>query len=288
MQYTNLGRTGLRVSQLCLGTMNFGPETSEEDSHAIMDDAHEVGINFFDTANVYGGARQDRGDHRSLVRPGRRTPREDRARHQALRRHGRLAERREALGAEHPPGRGRLAEAAADRLHRPLPDAPRRPEHAVGRDLGGHGVSFVSRARSSTSARRTSPAGTSPRRRRRPRTGTSSAWSASSRSTTWRTAGSSSRSCPAAEHYGLGVIPWSPLPVACSVAPSRSRRPAPASRSTSEQAAKGLEKNRDAARGLREALRRPRRGPGQRRAGLAADPAGGRRRRSSVRAPSSS
>jgi aryl-alcohol dehydrogenase-like predicted oxidoreductase len=54
MQYTHLGRTGLSVSRLCLGTMNFGPETSEEDSHAIMDRAHEHGINFFDTANVYG------------------------------------------------------------------------------------------------------------------------------------------------------------------------------------------------------------------------------------------
>jgi len=54
MKYTNLGRTGLSVSRLCLGTMNFGPETSEEDSHAIMDHALELGINFFDTANVYG------------------------------------------------------------------------------------------------------------------------------------------------------------------------------------------------------------------------------------------
>jgi aryl-alcohol dehydrogenase-like predicted oxidoreductase len=54
MEYINLGRTGLSVSRLVLGTMNFGPETSEEDSHAIMDRAHEQGINFFDTANVYG------------------------------------------------------------------------------------------------------------------------------------------------------------------------------------------------------------------------------------------
>jgi aryl-alcohol dehydrogenase-like predicted oxidoreductase len=54
MEYVHLGRTGLRVSPLCLGTMNFGPQTSEEDSHAIMDRAHEVGVNFFDTANVYG------------------------------------------------------------------------------------------------------------------------------------------------------------------------------------------------------------------------------------------
>ena len=54
MDYTHLGRSGLSVSRLCLGTMNFGPETSEEDSHAIMDRALELGINFFDTANVYG------------------------------------------------------------------------------------------------------------------------------------------------------------------------------------------------------------------------------------------
>ena len=54
METTYLGRTGLQVSRLCLGTMNFGPQTSEEDSFAIMDRALELGINFFDTANVYG------------------------------------------------------------------------------------------------------------------------------------------------------------------------------------------------------------------------------------------
>jgi aryl-alcohol dehydrogenase-like predicted oxidoreductase len=54
MNYLRLGRTGLHVSPLCLGTMNFGPFTSESDSHAIMDKAVELGINFFDTANVYG------------------------------------------------------------------------------------------------------------------------------------------------------------------------------------------------------------------------------------------
>jgi len=54
MNYTNLGRSGLKVSRLCLGTMNFGPHTSEMDSFAIMDKALDLGINFFDTANVYG------------------------------------------------------------------------------------------------------------------------------------------------------------------------------------------------------------------------------------------
>ncbi len=54
MRHVNLGRHGVKVSRLCLGTMNFGPETSEEDSFAIMDRALDEGINFFDTANVYG------------------------------------------------------------------------------------------------------------------------------------------------------------------------------------------------------------------------------------------
>jgi aryl-alcohol dehydrogenase-like predicted oxidoreductase len=54
MHYTNLGRTGLKVSRLCLGTMNFGPHTSPEDSFAIMERALATGVNFFDTANRYG------------------------------------------------------------------------------------------------------------------------------------------------------------------------------------------------------------------------------------------
>jgi aryl-alcohol dehydrogenase-like predicted oxidoreductase len=54
MEYAQLGRTGLKVSRLCLGTMNFGPHTTEADSYAVMDKALDLGINFFDTANVYG------------------------------------------------------------------------------------------------------------------------------------------------------------------------------------------------------------------------------------------
>ncbi|MSU70651.1 MAG: aldo/keto reductase [Opitutaceae bacterium] len=56
MDYTHLGRAGVRVSRLCLGTMNFGPQTTEADSFAIMDKAVELGLNFFDTANSYGGS----------------------------------------------------------------------------------------------------------------------------------------------------------------------------------------------------------------------------------------
>ena len=59
MQFTHLGRSGLRVSRLCLGTMNFGPRTEEPQAFVIMDRAHEHGLNFFDTANVYGRSAQD-------------------------------------------------------------------------------------------------------------------------------------------------------------------------------------------------------------------------------------
>jgi aryl-alcohol dehydrogenase-like predicted oxidoreductase len=62
MEYTQLGRTGLKVGRLVLGTMNFGGLTDESDSHAIMDAALAAGINFFDTANIYG-----RDEHKGLT-----------------------------------------------------------------------------------------------------------------------------------------------------------------------------------------------------------------------------
>ena len=61
MDYTHLGRSGLSVSRLCLGTMNFGSLTPPGEAHAIMDHAHELGINFFDTANTYGRAQSPPG-----------------------------------------------------------------------------------------------------------------------------------------------------------------------------------------------------------------------------------
>ncbi len=59
MEYVYLGRTGVRVSRLCLGTMTFGNETDEAESLRIMDLALEAGINFFDTADVYNGGRTE-------------------------------------------------------------------------------------------------------------------------------------------------------------------------------------------------------------------------------------
>ncbi|MFJ2818135.1 MULTISPECIES: aldo/keto reductase [unclassified Streptomyces] len=66
MEYTQLGRTGLKVSRLVLGTMNFGPQTDEPASHAIMDAALDAGINFFDTANVYGWG-ENKGRTESII-----------------------------------------------------------------------------------------------------------------------------------------------------------------------------------------------------------------------------
>ncbi|ARP71606.1 aldo/keto reductase [Streptomyces pluripotens] len=66
MKYTQLGRTGLKVSRLVLGTMNFGPQTDEAESHAIMDAALDAGINFFDTANVYGWG-ENKGRTESII-----------------------------------------------------------------------------------------------------------------------------------------------------------------------------------------------------------------------------
>lgn len=57
-EYVRLGSAGVRVSRLCLGTMNFGKILNEADSHAILDRSVELGVNFIDTADVYGGVTQ--------------------------------------------------------------------------------------------------------------------------------------------------------------------------------------------------------------------------------------
>jgi aryl-alcohol dehydrogenase-like predicted oxidoreductase len=59
MDYTHLGRSGVSVSRICLGTMNFGSYTEPADAYAIMDHALEHGVNFFDTANTYGRPRAE-------------------------------------------------------------------------------------------------------------------------------------------------------------------------------------------------------------------------------------
>ncbi len=72
MEYRALGRTGVRVSALCLGCMMFGGRTTPEDSYAIIDRAIDAGINFLDTANVYSRGRSEEVTGEALKRNGKR------------------------------------------------------------------------------------------------------------------------------------------------------------------------------------------------------------------------
>ena len=72
MEYRALGRTGVQVSELCLGAMMFGGRTQPEDAHAIIDEALDRGINFIDTANVYNQGRSEEAVGEALKRRGAR------------------------------------------------------------------------------------------------------------------------------------------------------------------------------------------------------------------------
>lgn len=72
MEYRSLGRTGIKVTPLCLGCMNFGGKTSPQDSYAIIDRAIDAGINFLDTANVYSRGRSEEVTGEALQRNGKR------------------------------------------------------------------------------------------------------------------------------------------------------------------------------------------------------------------------
>src|SRR5215218_6072669 len=148
MMYAHLGCSGLLVSRIGLGTMNFGFTVDESSSFAVMDAAMDAGINFFDTADVYGGPQSpdmkkgygiaeetvgrwlQRSGHRDdIVLATKGVPAD-----------GARSERSPAVRVPHQAGlRGEPA-AAADGSHRPVPDAPRRPGHAVGGDLAGDGA----------------------------------------------------------------------------------------------------------------------------------------------------
>ena len=69
MEYTKLGRTGLKVSRLCLGTMTFGNQCDIEKSHQILDYALESGISFLDTADIYlaNGVAEDIGETERII-----------------------------------------------------------------------------------------------------------------------------------------------------------------------------------------------------------------------------
>ncbi len=70
MQYRALGRTGVKVSEICLGAMMFGGRTQPEDAYAIIDEALDRGINFIDTANVYNQGRSEEAVGEALKRRG--------------------------------------------------------------------------------------------------------------------------------------------------------------------------------------------------------------------------
>jgi aryl-alcohol dehydrogenase-like predicted oxidoreductase len=72
VNYRNLGRTGVKVSPLCLGCMNFGGRTEPKDSAAIIDRALDEGVNFFDTANIYNDGRSEEVVGKALKDNGRR------------------------------------------------------------------------------------------------------------------------------------------------------------------------------------------------------------------------
>ena len=72
MLYRNFGRTGLKVSPICLGCMMFGGKTEPDESYQIIDRAIDVDINFFDTANVYNHGRSEEVTGEALKRNGKR------------------------------------------------------------------------------------------------------------------------------------------------------------------------------------------------------------------------
>ena len=159
MQHVRLGRTGLQVSRICLGTMTFGLQVDESGSRAILDHAAELGITFLDTADVYplGGDLTTVGPHRGDRRPlaARASATSTSSRRSASRRWAAAV----GHGQQPPPHHGRdrrVAAPAADRLRRPVPTALRRPERAARRVARRARRSRARRARSATSAARTS------------------------------------------------------------------------------------------------------------------------------------
>ena len=240
-----------------------------------MDPAHDVGINFFDSANVYGRSK-GRGATEEIV--GRWFAQGGGRRERtvlATKLYGDMGDwpnegRLSALNIRR--ALRRLAAPPADRLHRPLPDAPHRPRHAVGRDLGGHGGAAAAGqdalrrvVQLRRLAHREGPGGRAAR-------ATSSAWSASSRIYNLMARQIELEVLPAARHYGHRRHPV----VAAAGRPARRRHrkeqrgqpPAPgtAAARRSSAAARSSSSTRTSATRLGEE-------PATVGAGLAADPA---------------
>ena len=235
-----------------------------------MDRALDHGINFFDTANVYGWKTGEGVTEQIIGRwfaqgGGRR----DKV-VLATKVYGKMGDwpNDQGLSARHIVARVRgVAAPAADRLDRPVPDAPRLPQHAVGGDLAGDGDCWSRRARCSTSARPTSPAGTWPRRRSRPTGAHFLGLVAEQCIYNLLTRHVELEVLPGrAASTASGIIPWSPLHGGLLSGALRKLREGAGGRAGERSRRRaGWSEHRDGDRGVREALRRAGRGPGQRR-----------------------
>ena len=135
MQYRSLGRSGLKISPICLGTMMFGGPTDEATSTRIVAKAREAGINFIDTADAYNGGNSEQVVGRAISNSRQQLG----ARDQARQSHGRRSQPRRAVAALGAAGGRRKPEAARHRLHRHLLPAQGRPFDAAGRDRARDG-----------------------------------------------------------------------------------------------------------------------------------------------------
>ena len=213
MHYRRLGRTALQVSELCLGTMNFGPQTPEDESFAIMDRALELGINFFDTANRYGG---DKGAGATEEIIGRWFAQGGGRREKVV-----LATKLYGAMSEWP-NDGRLS---ARHIRMACDDSLRRMQtdhidlyqmhhvdrHAPWEEIWQAMDTLVQQGKIIYVGSSNFAGWHIAQANERPARGTRSASSASRATTTCWCARSSSRCCPACREYGVGVIPWSPL-----------------------------------------------------------------------------
>ena len=224
MEYRPLGRTGVQVSKLCLGTMMFGAwgNTDHDDSIRIIHRALDAGINFVDTADVYSDGESEEIVGKAL---DRRPPRRRRPGDQVLGAHGRGPQPpRRFAAVDHPGGRA-LAATARHGLDRPLPDAPPRPGTDIDETLGAL-TDLVQQGKVRYIGSSSFSGGRSSRRSGWRASGTSSASAPSSRPTRCSCAASRSTSCPSPSGTAWASSPTARWPAAgCRAAGARTPRP---------------------------------------------------------------
>ena len=209
MNFVTLGRSGLKVSRACLGTMTFGNTewgTDEAESQRIVDAFIDAGHNFIDTADVYNAGVSEEIVGRAIAsKRSRRRPR-----HQGVQRHGARAQRPGILPGPSDPCPGGQLAPTRYRLRRPLPAAQLGPRHA---DRGEHGHPRRLRAIGQGPLHRMlellrQPAGRGPVGGRPPG-GTPFVSLQPQYSLIWRDI--ELDILPTATRHGMGIIVWSPL-----------------------------------------------------------------------------